>query len=103
LSLIEKLEPGKRTTPQAAEFAQVRKVPFQPDGLPLGRVFMGAELGFCSYSGPAPQPGDVVTVVGTPENYLVLSHDKVPQRNPVFNPTPCRCKCPASSTGGQIF
>lgn len=95
MNLIERFE-RKRTTPPAPEFAQLRRVPIQPVGLPLGRVYLGAELGFAQYSGQPPKPGDVVLVVGAPGSYVALPQERPPQRNPLFAPPTCRCRCPAS-------
>lgn len=99
--LVSKFE-RQRGTPPAPEFAQLRRVPIQPEGLPLGRVYLGVELGFAQFSGQPPTPGDVVLVLGTPGNYVALPQEEPPQRNPIFAPSACRCRCPASTTGGQL-
>ena len=102
MSLIEKFE-RVRPTGQPADFAQLRRVPIQPAGMPLGRIYLGTELGFASFSGPAPQPGDVVLVMGEPGSRVALPQARPPQRSPIFSPGGCRCTCPAETTGGLVF
>lgn len=102
MSLIERFERA-RSPGQPADFAQLRRVPIQPQGLPLGRIYLGTELGYASFSGPAPQPGDVVLVLGDPGNRVALPQERPPQRNPIFSPGGCRCTCPAETTGGLVF
>lgn len=82
-------------------FAQVRAVPFQPEGLPLGVVYMGSDLGTLPWSGARPNPGDTVAILGTPPNQVVVAQRKPRLVDPIFTGA-CRCKCPASSTGGMI-
>ena len=94
MSLIERFERA-RPPGQPPEFAQLRRVPIQPSGLPLGQLYLGVELGFASFSGPAPQPGDLVLVLGDPANRVALPQQRPPQRNPIFSPVSCRCRCPA--------
>ena len=96
--LINQFTPGKRMTPAAPALAQLRKVPFQPSDTPADKLFMGAELGFVFFAAQQakPRPGDVVTVLGTPGNYVALAAEAPVQRNPIFSPG-CRCACPSSA------
>lgn len=100
--LLKRLEPGNRKKPGAADFAQMRKVPLQPEGLPLGLVFMGADLGNLPWSGARPRAGDTVAVIGAPGNRTVIARGTKPLRDPAFFGR-CSCRCPGSSAGGMIY
>lgn len=102
MSLLDKFERA-RPPGQPPEFCQLRRVPIQPPGLPLGRIYLGTELGFASFSGSAPQPGDLVLVMGDSANRVALPQERPPPRNPIFSPDACRCTCPAETTGGLVF
>lgn len=103
MSLLDAFQPKKNPPgqPPTQDFVQLRVVPFQPEGTPLGQVFMGAELGYVFYSQQRPHPGDLVAVVGQPGTYVAIPRTSPPERDPIFLGS-CRCRCPASTDGGMI-
>lgn len=102
-ALLPYLDPQpERPNDENTGFAQLRVVPFQPAGLALAVVYMGAELGNLPWAGSRPNAGDTVAVVGSGANRLVIPRVKARHRDPIFGDR-CVCRCPGSSTGGIIF
>jgi hypothetical protein len=98
MSLIDQFGP-QRKRPGQSDFVKLRRVPIQPADVPFDKIFMGAELGYLSFSGDKPRPSDAVTIVGQPPNQVVLSVGDPVQRDPIFAES-CVCKCPQR---GVIF
>lgn len=99
--LLKFLEPGQHgPKPGASDFTQLRKVPLQPEGLPLSVVFMGADLGNLPWSGTRPRAGDTVAVVGAPGSRTVIAREQPRVKNPIFGD---RCKCKCRGGDGLIF
>jgi len=100
MSLIDDLTPK---LPKPQPFVRTRRVPVQPGSVP-GKVYLGSDIGFVDYQGPKPRPGDLAHVTGTPGRFVATSGQALPSLvQPIFSGEACKCKCPASTNGGQIF
>lgn len=93
-----KKDPGGPSPSQ--DFTQSRVVPFQPEGIQVGYVFMGAELGYLQFIGEQPRAGDLVAIIGQPGAQVAVARSANPQRDPIFAGA-CKCKCPGNT--GLIF
>ena len=75
--------------------SRTRVVPSQPPGVPLGKVYVGGDLGWIDYTGELPRPGDLVVITGQQAQRVANSGSATRvARAPTFT-TSCRCKCPS--------